>query len=43
MIINSDIILASIIFVWLCGMFLYLEIINRKQKKQIEEWRKEWF
>ncbi|MCX4275681.1 MAG: hypothetical protein OSJ27_07900 [Candidatus Gastranaerophilales bacterium] len=40
---SSDMISAIAALVIFGGLFIYFEIGNRKQRKQIEEWRKSWF
>ncbi len=39
---NIDI-MPYITVMFLFGIVIYSEIMNRKQRKQIEEWRKSWF
>lgn len=39
---NFDI-MPYVTLLFLFGMAIYCEIINNKQRKQIEEWRKSWF
>jgi len=40
---DFDTIFKFSILAFLFGIMVYSEIINRKQRKQIEEWRKDSF
>lgn len=40
---DFDTVFKFSVLIFLLGIAVYSEIMNRKQRKQVEEWRKSWF